>query len=156
MPTRLDPLPGTEVDVAVQLDRDVDDGLLVPYVEGSGLFPQEMPAGIYKQLEQEELLEWVFPGWDKVKLSDFMKIAITESHFPVFGFSRSEEKVAGIGWLFEVEGPENFRKASLGFAFFRKFHHSDLIRSLARQAVRWWFERLKLCVLYGATRRSNR
>lgn len=129
------------------------DVLVFPYIEGEGIFPDEFLFALYKRTKDEKLLSWCFPGQGEISFEAF--VVAVRKRWLVVASSASLNQFLGYGWLFEVEGQPMYRKASLGFVFFRKFHCTSMIREAARKAISWWFENVQLQVLYGATLSEN-
>ena len=130
-----------------------DDVLVFQYVEGQGVFPDEFMFALYKRTKDEKLLSWAFPGQGEISFEAF--VTILRNRWLIVASSVSLNQFLGYGWLFEVDGPPMYRKASLGFVFFKKFHGSKMIREAAKKAISWWFENVQLQVIYGATRKDN-
>lgn len=139
---QLEPPPGPQ-----------DDILVFQYIEGQGIFPDEFMFALYKRTKDEKLLAWAFPGQGEISFEAF--VTMLRNRWLIVASSVSLNQFLGYGWLFEVDGPPMYRKASLGFVFFKKFHGSKMIREAAGKAISWWFENVQLQVIFGATRADN-
>jgi RimJ/RimL family protein N-acetyltransferase len=140
------------METAVQLET-ASDVLVFPYVEGQNIFPDEFLVALWRRTKDEGLLPWCFPGLGDISLEEF--IVQVRNRWLVVASSRSLNKFLGYGWLFEVLGQPGYRKASLGFGFWKEFWGKEIIREAARKAVSWWFDNVQLQVLYGAMRHDN-
>ncbi len=136
---------------------------LVPYLEGvnGGEFPEGYLLFLYQKAKEQGLVNRIFPGAAVAGATAFLRQLANKPI--VIGLVRKLDKYlpAGVGWLHEVAGLEGARKASLGFMFFRewwgsKSHPSLEIHEIAEMALRWWYEELKVNVLYGSTLKRNR
>src|ERR1700722_14778994 len=63
---------------------------------------------------------------------------------------------AGFGWIYEIDGNERFRKASIGFMFFREYWGENFIYDAARLCLRWFFEQCAINVIYATIAAWNR
>jgi len=132
---------------------------LTPYVEGnkSSLFPEEFLFSLYAQCKKEHLLDVLFPGMPLVTAARF--VAYLKDRPVLVGFVKSDIaplKVAGFGFLYEVEGEEVARKATVGFCFFKEWWGSKEIVDLSKLCLRYWFNEVKLKVVFGTTLWRNR
>lgn len=141
------------MDTAIAEPQITSDVLVFPFVEGQKIFPDEFMVALWRRTRDEGILPWCFPGQGEISLEAF--ISMLRKKWLVLASSASLNQFLGYGWLFEVEGEPMYRKASLGFCFFKQFHGTQMIREAARKAVSWWFENVQLQVLYGMIRTDN-
>lgn len=131
------------------------NGLLLPFDQSNpGQYGHGLIPALYAQMEKDGLLEVCLPGVTDLSLAGLFRVL--DSKPIVVGLAKPGYDCAGIGWLYGVEGQEGARKAFMGFLFFRDHWGTPVVRSLARQALRYWFVDLKVDVLYGATLKTNR
>jgi hypothetical protein len=129
---------------------------LTPYVEGnkSTVFPEEFLFSLYAQCKREHLLDVLFPGMPVVTVARF--VAYLKDRPVLVGLLRPDLKVVGFGFLYEVEGPSDGRKATVGFCFFKEWWGSKEIVELSRLCLQYWFEIVQAKVIYGTTLWRNR
>lgn len=142
--------------VLASWEWQTEDAILIPYLNCSKFaFPEDFLVQLYFQVKAEGLTDLVFPSYpDGLTLNQAIKSL--ESKPIIVGLTKPDYNVAGVGWLYEVEGQDGARKASIGFLFFRKEHGRKVVRAIARLALRWWFDGLKCDVLYGTCLSSNK
>lgn len=141
------------MDTAIAESQIASDVQIFLYIEGQGVFPDEFMVALWQRTKNEGLLPWCFPGQGEISLEKF--IVLLRNRWLVAAMSIELRQFVGYGWLFEVEGEPMYRKASLGFAFFKQFHGTQMIREAARSAISFWFEKAQLQVLYGMTSTKN-
>lgn len=130
---------------------------LTPYVEGtSTVFPDEFLFSLYVRCKKEHLLDILFPGMPAVTAARF--VAYLKDRPVLVGLVKSVPSwtVIGFGFLYEVEGDEEARKATVGFCFFKEWWGTPEIVDLSRFCLRYWFNEVKLKVLFGTTLWRNR
>jgi RimJ/RimL family protein N-acetyltransferase len=129
---------------------------LVPYVEGSpsNIFHEDFLFLLHRQCKEEGILDLLFPGMPFVTVARF--VAYLKDRPVLVGLIKPENRVVGFGFLYEVEGNEESRKATVGFCFFREWWGTPEIRELSRLCLKYWFRETKLKVLFGTTLWRNR
>lgn len=129
---------------------------LLPYVEGSpsNIFHEDFLFLLHKQCKDDGILDSLFPGMPTVTVARF--VAYLKDRPVLVGMIKPENRVVGFGFLYEVEGDENSRKATVGYTFFKEWWGTTEIRELARLCLKYWFTELKLKVIFGTIIERNR
>jgi hypothetical protein len=129
---------------------------LVPYVDGnpSTVFSNEFLFHLYARCKEDKLLNILFPGMSSVTPAKF--VAYLKDRPVLVGLAKPGYEVAGFGFLYEVEGDDDARKATVGFVFFKKWWGTGEVQDIARLALRWWFVEWKLKIIFGTTLWRNR
>lgn len=138
-------------------DYQYQDGdcLVLPYNHATrDHFPEAFLPSMYFRMKEEGLLPLVFPQAEPLHLNHVVQYLADKPILVVF--KKPEYTVAGLGWLYQVEGPEGARKGSVGFAFFREFQGRHLARQAARLALRWWMTEGKIDAIFGTVAVHNR
>jgi RimJ/RimL family protein N-acetyltransferase len=145
------------VSVASTVDKYQNEAVaLVPYWEGPESPHNEntLPY-LYLRCKQDGILHRAFAGFGRrIGFSAF--VSYLSNKPVVLGVVKADNDIAGFGFLHEVEGEKGFRKASLGYAFFKKYWGQREIREISVFALRWWFQELGVEILYGSTLATNR
>jgi hypothetical protein len=138
--------------------------LLVPVgpltTEDSILGP-DILVRLWAMLERDRLIDVVFYGMGKITLTRLVSMLSNSAILiglakPADGSTDTKRcEIIGFGFLFGVEGEGEFRKSQVAMVGFRPFWRTPEIRQLARLALRWWFEELKIGVLFGTVLASN-
>lgn len=129
--------------------------VLVPYVESQGEFPEDFLAKLYFQTKRDDLLPIIFPGMSMKHMNHFVSY-LSKRPLLVYCVMNGEMlDVAGFAWITEHEGPEHERKAGFGFGFFKAWQGKRETRDLVWLCLRWWFNELKISILYGTTLQTN-
>lgn len=129
-----------------------DKVILVPYLDNRKVFPDDFLAQLYGQMLKDGTLETVFAGMSDVTLNKFVSYL---SKHPVVVYVLKPGDVVGFGWVAQAEGCDGARKASFGFTFYRKYWGTQLVRDLCWFSLRWWFEELKIDILYATSLKTN-
>jgi RimJ/RimL family protein N-acetyltransferase len=129
---------------------------LLPYVEGSpsNVFHEDFLFLLHRQCKEEGILEILFPGMPFVTVARF--VAYLKDRPVLVGLIKPESRVAGFGFLYEVEGNDESRKATCGFCFFKEWWGTPEIREISRICLKYWFKEVKLKVLFGTTLWRNK
>lgn len=118
------------------------------------VFTEEFLFSLYALCKKDRLLDVLFPGMPLITAARF--VAYLKDRPVLIGMVKPNYEIAGFGFLYEVEGADGARKATLGFCFFKKWWGSEEIVAIARHCLRYWFEVVKLEVIFGTTRWTNR
>jgi RimJ/RimL family protein N-acetyltransferase len=116
-------------------------------------FPEDFLVGLYFKTRDQGLLDLVLPGMEDHSLGAFIKLLYGKPL--LVGLDKTNNNVAAYAWIWGVEGQDGAKKASLGFLFFREYHGKPITKSLARLALRWWFVKDNVDVMYGTILSSN-
>jgi RimJ/RimL family protein N-acetyltransferase len=65
-------------------------------------------------------------------------------------------KIAGFVWVYDVEGNNKFKRASVGVCFFKEYWGNPVIYELGRLALGWMFKELNLSMVLGTIASWNR
>jgi RimJ/RimL family protein N-acetyltransferase len=120
---------------------------------------ESLMASAYLRLESEGLLDTFFYAGIP-SLSDFLGwMKRTDCRY-LGGFVRSDVQpldveLAGIGYVWSIQGPPGGRRADVGMAYFRKFQRTMVPLDLTRKMLDVCFEQLDLSVLYGISPEPN-
>lgn len=123
---------------------------------------EELLAAAYLLLQRDGLLDTVWyngaPG-----LSDFLrwhrdkdKLYLGAFVRPTLDAGDSELHLAGLGWLWSIQGPPGGRKAEVGFAYLKEHHGTRIPEELTRQMIQYCFDDLEMDALYGTTPEPNK
>ena len=129
--------------------------IIVPYVPKftSYKFPEEFLAGLYMQTKKDGLLRRTFPGTENYSMNWFISYFYARSMIIPMA---KPNQVTGYAWLYDIEGEEKYRKASVGVCFFKEFWGSELIEELARLGIGWFFKEAGVYTMYGTIAGWNR
>ncbi len=136
------------------------DVIMVPYREdGNRFFPETFMVSLYQRMQQQDLVNLIFPGMGITHLHKF--IAFVNTHPFLVGFVRNPATgeivdTAGFGYITESDGVDGARKAAFGFGFFKEWHGTKEVRSLGWFFLAFWMKNLKIDVLFGMTLKANR
>jgi len=140
-------------------EYQTDKVVIIPYVpEKKKYFPETFLVSLYSRLVEDGTLKVTFPGMDVASLNKFIAYLHRRSVL-MFHFKTEDGKVGepfGFAWICEVEGKDGARKASFGFAIFRKFWGRVENRHACMLAIYWWFTALKIDILYATTLVKNK
>lgn len=130
--------------------------VLYPYVDSpdSAIFPEDLLVYLYGRLKKAKLLGKTFGGNDELTLARFVSLLCDKPL--VVGIEKKTNKIAGFGWLWEIEGDSRAKKANVGFAFFPEWWGSSVPREIGRLAIRWWLEEGGIGVIFGTIRKDNK
>ena len=132
--------------------------ILVPYSgEAKKQFSQDFLCQQYVRLLREDILDTVFPE-GPITLNQFIAYCLEK---PVQVLCKNDVQtgvlpVCGFGWLYDWAGPEGARMSKVGFAFYREYWGTPLVRELGDLLLRWWLNECKVDVLYGTMLKTNR
>lgn len=104
--------------------------VVVPYSPGK--FPPGYLHDSVVRLESEGALAWIFPGDDLQAEAVESRIA---GRLVLLGLTKPDHHLAGVGFLWNTEGRQMVLRAEIGFAFFRRYWATRLIRDIARIGV---------------------
>lgn len=125
---------------------------ILPFGDGS-TFPEEFLVWLYGKVKREgNMAERILPD-TTFNLNQFIDYFM--KHPPLIGALRETNEIIGFAWLNEIYGPVGGRRGSLGFGFFKKYWGTDDIRDCSRFFLQWWFEELKIDVMFGNTLKTN-
>lgn len=129
---------------------------LALYVDGtkSPLFSNEFLFFLYSQCKRDKILNILFPG--KPDITPAWFVSYLKDRTVLVGITKPTFEIAGFAFLYEVEGSGEALKATVGFAFFKKWWGSSEIKDISRFALSWWFNEAKLKIIFGTTLWRNR
>ena len=139
-------------------EYQTDEALLVPYSGAAKQqFSEDFLVEQYVRLLKDDLLSTIYPEGE-MNLNQFMAYCLNK---PMQILCKKTSDlgpfpVAGFGWLYDFSGPEGARMSKVGFAFYKEFWGTSLVRQLGSLLIRWWIEVCKVDVLYGTLLATNR
>lgn len=133
-------------------EYQTDRVVLLPYVKSK--FPPDLLARLHSRLIEDGTLETVFTGMRDAR--DFEQWNGYMSKQPIVLFVRKPDSIIGAGWVSEVQGVDNARKAAFGFWLYRSSWGTKEGHDLCRFALRWWFETFRIDILYATSLKTNR
>ena len=141
--------------IVEQWEYQSDRALVVPHVGGmpSASFPEDFLIRMYFKTKEQGLFRRTFPGHSDFSLEWFISYFYKRS-FLVPMVKPGE--VAGISWIYEVDGPPACRKASIGFLFFKEHWGETVLQECARLGVSWFFQEAGISILYATIAHWNR
>ena len=127
---------------------------VVPYVpRADNGFPEYFLVELYTMTRKDDLFRRAFPGSPEFNLNGFISYFNTRTM--IVGMKRSGE-VIGYSWIYEVDGSEQFKKASIGFVMFKRYWGESFLYDLARLGVSWFFKEAGINILYATIGAWNR
>lgn len=120
-------------------------------------FPDPVQRGVviaqlYKRTADEGLLEMTMPG--TVKMGDFAPVL--DKPFTTVAFVDTDPPdCVGYGSIFELMGPAGKRRASVVYAFFRRWQGTRQMLDAALRTTSAWFRDTQASVLYGSILDAN-
>ena len=147
--------PPPSLDASPLKPNETNEVFIAPYWMGNGSpFPESTIPYLFARTKEDGLLRRIFPGAQELNLPQFIEKV---SHWPmVLGFSKDNNELMAYSFLSEYANPSPYRKANIGFCFFKKFWGRPETRDLARLALDWFFHKEGVAVLYGTIRVWNR
>jgi hypothetical protein len=145
-----------ELGVVADYEYQTKRVMLVPYTKVTRVhLPEDLLVRLYRITRDDQLLEISFPGMemDLVKFVSFMAPLAVQ-----ILCVRSTEGVlvpAGYGYVIGSDGVDGARTARIGFVFLRQYHGTKEIRDLGMFLAAWWFDKLRVDVLYGTMLKRN-
>src|SRR5882762_6240918 len=130
-----------------------DQVVLLPYLKTPGVFPDDLWPRIHARLMDDGTVSTIFPGMGMFSAQDLDRHMKRQ---PAVLYVIKPDTLVGFGWITQSEGPDGARKAAFGFAFFRSTWGTALVRDLCFLSLAWWFEELKIEILYGSLLKTNR
>jgi RimJ/RimL family protein N-acetyltransferase len=129
---------------------------LFPYVEGGGskVFHEDILFVLHQQCKRDGILGILFPGMPQVSVARF--VSYLKDRPVLIGTVRPNYNIVGFGFLYEVEGSDEVKKATVGFCFFKEWWGRQEIKDLSQLCLEYWFNEVKLKVLFGTTLWRNR
>jgi RimJ/RimL family protein N-acetyltransferase len=136
-------------------EYQTERALIVPYVPSipSTTFPEDFLVQLYYMTKKDDLFRRAFPGGSKFSLNWF--ISYFGQRSLLIGMIKPKE-VAGYAWLYEIEGNDQFKKASVGVCFFKKYWGMVPQLELARLGIAWFFHEAKINIMFGTIASWNR
>lgn len=123
----------------------------------TAIFPEEFLASLYYRLKEEGSLHKIFPGMALGHLNDYMAYMAKVSGLVICCLKTPEKpRPVGLGWICESSGGDGARRATFGFGFFKEVWGWQQNVDLSWMMLHYWFDVLKVDVLYGTTLKSNR
>lgn len=124
--------------------------IVLPYREDK--FPVGFLQSVWASMAVDGLLTWFFPGrqmdWEEFKRS-------MADRQVILGFTKPNLELAGAAVLWDIVGERNWRMADFGFAFFRRYWATRLIREIAEIALRSVYSEAGVDRLTGLTLAQN-
>jgi hypothetical protein len=117
------------------------------------VFSEDFLCRLYFQIKRDGTLDIAFPGLGLKHLNQF----VSYLSGPRLGFLicclKTETKPHPVGWGFltEIDGPEDARKAAFAFGFFKEVHGRREHIDLSFMMLSYWFRECKVMQLYGTT-----
>ena len=118
---------------------------------------EELLAAAYLLLSHDNLLDVVFYE-RKPSIREFLGwLALPNSRY-LAGFvgEGASSELAGLGWLWNVSGPDGGRRADVGIVYLKKFWGSEITDALTCKMLDVTFGPLKVSVVYMVTQWKNR
>jgi Acetyltransferase (GNAT) domain len=136
-------------------DYQTSEVLAVPYnpsIKG-GVFPEHFLVDLYGKTKEDSLFRRAFPGSPEFDLNGFVSYFYTKTM--IVGIKKPDTPV-GYSWIYEVDGNEKFKKASVGVVFFKEFWGESFLHDLGRLFLSWYFNEAGINILYGTIASWNR
>lgn len=118
---------------------------------------EDLLGAAYLRLKSEGMLEMMF--WlEAPTLREFLKWSCERKDVVVIGAFFEDEngvRLAGLGWVREIQMRNGKKYADTGELFFREFQAMGVTRTLASLMIDFAFEQVGVSVLYGLTPRPN-
>lgn len=129
---------------------------LIPYDKAWPVFPDGLLGHLYLRTREDGLLDQVFCGRATPDFDDFVSyLSSRKVVLQIYCLQRPELEPIGYCFINGADGEDGTRLAQFGFCFFREYWGRPELRDLVRLCLRYWFEVLKVDVLYGATLLEN-
>ena len=131
---------------------------LVPYDKAWPAFPDGLLGHLYLRAKEDNLLATTFCGMPTPNFDSFVSYLSGKGVLVQIYCLQGEDGAltpAGFCFLHGVDGPDGARMAMFGFCFFREYWGRTEVRELVWACLAYWFEVIKVDVLYGITRLDN-
>ncbi len=135
-----------------------DQVYLAPYTEELAHNQDGLLGHLYLRTKQDGLLEVAFPGLPNLHMDKFVSYLTGPKVVLQIYYVKSGTAMTPVGYcyLYNVDGKERSRLAEFGFCFFREYWGQKAVTELGWLCIAYWFEALKVDILFGATRVDNR
>lgn len=129
---------------------------VVPYIEGTPVFRDGTLPYIYYRLKEENKIAATFCG-DNKNLDSFVSYFDRIKTAQILARVRESGNLepVGVGWVDLPRGVDGARACQCGQAFFGDASRTPDARDLARLALAYSFEALKIDIFHGVQLESN-
>jgi hypothetical protein len=132
-----------------------ETALLMPHVGSmvTEFFPEDFLVQLYYKIKKDDSLRRTLPVVSKHSLANFVSYFYNKS---ILACVAKPGGLAGFVWIYDTEGNDKFKRASVGVCFFKEFWGNPVIYELGRLALDWMFKELNLCMILGTIASWNR
>lgn len=139
-------------------EYQTENTALIPYDRVWPVFPDGITGHLYLRTKSDNLLSTVFCGRTTPNFDDFVSfLSSSKVTTQIYCLQEDGKPLEPIGYCFVhgADGEDGARMAQFGFCFFKEYWGRQELRDLVWLCLRYWFEVLKIEVLYGATLCDN-
>lgn len=151
----------TSVAINEKWDYQTEQAIIVPYIGGavSAAFPDDFLVRLYFKMKHDGSLRRALPDVSVHTLAGFVSYFYGKTMLICFEKLNDPDKVnplAGFVWLYDIQGDEKVKRASVGVVFWKEYWGNKVIFEMGKLTLRWMFEELKLSVVLGTIAAWNR